>query len=531
QIFATVAMLDGQLVAIKPVQKRSLTVTAEVVLELNWIRSLKFKAINPLIGACVDPGKICLIWAYCGKGSLADVVQNEDIKLDWIFKISFITDIVKGMIYLHDSPVQCHGGLKSSNVLIDNHWSCKISDIQTPIFRSGEKTSILGTHQISCRKLWTAPEVLRNPIAYHRGSKKADVFAFGIILQELILRTGPYGHDDIEAEGKQAYIIERVRECGAPPYRPVVGKGLVADSITELMRSCWEENPVDRPSFNQVEDVIRKVNKGKTTNIIDQMVHMLSKYADHLEELVAERTKQLEDEQKKTDELLCRMLPASIANDLKKGKTVLPAYFDSATVFFSDIVGFTKLAADSTSFQIVDFLNQLYTTFDNVIDKYDVYKVETIGDAYMVASGLPVPNGNKHAGEIATMALDLLTSISAFEIDHQPHKILQLRVGMHSGPVAAGVVGLKMPRYCLFGDTVNTASRMESSGLALRIHVSPECKMVLDQLGGYQLEERGYVEMKGKGSIFTYFLTGKEGFKKQLPSLDLQAPLSEHTFK
>merc|ERR1711916_350702 len=134
---------------------------------------------------------------------------------------------------------------------------------------------------------------------------------------------------------------------------------------------------------------------------------------------------ELEDEKKKTEQLLYQMLPK----------------------------------------QVADLLNDLYTCFDGIIDDHDVYKVETIGDAYMVASGLPNRNGNRHAGEIANMSLDLLAACTTFKIRHMPERQLQLRVGLHTGPCVAGVVGLKMPRYCLFGDTVNTASRMESGGL------------------------------------------------------------------
>jgi guanylate cyclase, other len=125
----------------------------------------------------------------------------------------------------------------------------------------------------------------------------------------------------------------------------------------------------------------------------------------------------------------------------------------------------------------------------------------------MVVSGLPIRNV-KNAGEIASMAIDLLQAVKTHKILHRPNETLKLRIGIHTGPVVAGVVGLTMPRYCLFGDTVNTASRMESCGEPLKIHISPQCKAELDRLGGYITEKRGIVTMKGKGDVTTYWLLG-----------------------
>ena len=146
------------------------------------------------------------------------------------------------------------------------------------------------------------------------------------------------------------------------------------------------------------------------------------------------------------------------------------------------------------------FLHELYTCFDAVLRLYDVYKVETIGDAYMVVSGLPRPT-DKHAGNIASMALDLLLESSKFNIGRfrkeKSDETLRIRIGMHSGPVAAGVVGYAMPRYCLFGDTVNMASRMESNGEPNKIHISSQCNKELCLLGGYETEERGWIDVKG----------------------------------
>uniref|UniRef100_A0A8L8KC60 Guanylate cyclase domain-containing protein n=1 Tax=Heligmosomoides polygyrus TaxID=6339 RepID=A0A8L8KC60_HELPZ len=149
---------------------------------------------------------------------------------------------------------------------------------------------------------------------------------------------------------------------------------------------------------------------------------------------------------------------------LKLGLSVEPESFDSVTVFFSDVVSFTQLSAKGSPLQVVSLLNSLYTIFDSIIDSHDVYKVETIGDGYLCASGLPRRNGNQHIKEICSMSLKFMKALVGFRVPHLPNEEINLRIGFHSGSVVAGVVGLTMPRYCLFGDAVNTASRMESNG-------------------------------------------------------------------
>lgn len=158
------------------------------------------------------------------------------------------------------------------------------------------------------------------------------------------------------------------------------------------------------------------------------------------------------------------MLPPSVSSQLLEGKTVAPQSYEGATIFFLDVVGFTTICSGISPMDTVSMLNGIYTVFDDIIQQYDAYKVETIGDSYMVVSGLPTRNGTRHASEIATMALHILSAVYTYVIPQQPDRKLKVRIGINTGPVVAGVVGSKMPRYCLFGDTVNTASRMESSG-------------------------------------------------------------------
>ncbi|CAH1779735.1 unnamed protein product [Owenia fusiformis] len=245
--------------------------------------------------------------------------------------------------------------------------------------------------------------------------------------------------------------------------------------------------------------------------VVVTMVHRLTSRLQGYAKDVSQKSVELKKAKNRSDELLYQMIPKTVAHALKNNLTVNAEYFNEVTVFFSDIVGFTSLSANSTPMQVVNFLNALYSFFDLKIQKYDVYKVETIGDAYMVASGVPARNGIYHAQEIALLALDLSEGTHTFQIPHLPEEKLLLRIGLHSGACAAGIVGSAMPRYCLFGDTVNTASRMESSGYPLKIHISIDCKNALDMIGGFITELRGITEIKGKGPMETYWLIGKVG--------------------
>ena len=202
------------------------------------------------------------------------------------------------------------------------------------------------------------------------------------------------------------------------------------------------------------------------------------------------------------------MLPASVADNLKQNKNT-SEMFDSATICFTEITDFKIIGRNCSPLQLFDLLNSLYRTFDARIGNYDVYKVETINDSYMVASGLPERNGDRHASEIANLCLELLYITPGILISHDPSLRLKIRIGIHTGATTAGVVGSKMPRYCLFGDTVNVASRMQSTGEPMKIQMTYETKMLLDNLGGYNSEIRGQVEVKGKGFLDTFWLISR----------------------
>ncbi|XP_071444038.1 guanylate cyclase 32E [Hetaerina americana] len=504
--YTLIGLYKGGIVAIKPIHKRSVDLTRAIRKELKQIREVRHENIIPFIGACVDHGNLCILTGYCARGSLEDVLANDDLHLDHMFVSSLVADMLKGMIYLHDSEIISHGNLRSSNCLVDSRWVLQISDFGLHELKAGQEEP----DPVKCRRrlLWRAPELLRDVNAPPRGSQKGDVYSLGIVVYEIIGRSGPWGDccyqvEDLEAL-REGIAVKRV-------FRPPTEGLDAADYVIHCIQSCWDEDPEQRPDLRFVRVQIKEMQAGLKPNIFDNMLAIMEKYAYNLEVLVQERTIQLSEEKKKTEALLHRMLPKTVAEALKRGDPVEAESFDCVTIYFSDIVGFTELSAVSTPLEVVEMLNDLYTCFDSIIPRYDVYKVETIGDAYMVASGLPVRNGDSHAGEVASLALHLLQRMKHFPIRHRPtSEQLLLRIGIHSGQCVAGVVGLKMPRYCLFGDTVNTASRMESSGEALKIHISEATFLLLERLGGYYCEERGLIPIKGKGEMRTYWLTGED---------------------
>ncbi|XP_028725262.1 retinal guanylyl cyclase 1 [Peromyscus leucopus] len=472
--------------------------------------------------AAPGEGILAVVSEHCARGSLHDLLAQRDIKLDWMFKSSLLLDLIKGMRYLHHRGV-AHGRLKSRNCVVDGRFVLKVTDHGHG--RLLEAQRVLPEPPSAEDQLWTAPELLRDPALERRGTLAGDVFSLGIIMQEVVCRSPPYAMLELTPEE----VIQRV-QSPPPLCRPLVSMDQAPMECIQLMTQCWAEQPELRPSMDHTFDLFKSINKGRKTNIIDSMLRMLEQYSSNLEDLIRERTEELEQEKQKTDRLLTQMLPPSVAEALKMGTSVEPEYFEEVTLYFSDIVGFTTISAMSEPIEVVDLLNDLYTLFDAIIGAHDVYKVETIGDAYMVASGLPQRNGQRHAAEIANMSLDILSAVGSFRMRHMPEVPVRIRIGLHSGPCVAGVVGLTMPRYCLFGDTVNTASRMESTGLPYRIHVNMSTVQILCALDqGYQMERRGRTELKGKGAEDTYWLVGRQGFNKPIPKPpDLQPGASNH---
>ncbi len=213
-------------------------------------------------------------------------------------------------------------------------------------------------------------------------------------------------------------------------------------------------------------------------------------------EFVQQRT--IAEERAKSERLLANMLPAPIAERLKQKPQAIADGFDAVSVLFADIVGFTPLSATMQPHALVELLNLVFSRFDELARAHGLEKIKTIGDAYMAVAGLPAPRED-HARAAAEMALAMRD-----EIGRVSDGKLALRIGLHAGPVVAGVIGVSKYSYDLWGDTVNTASRMESHGAPAAIHASAEFRALAGD--GFVWEERGAIDIKGKGPMRTFWL-------------------------
>ncbi|HAX80839.1 MAG TPA: diguanylate cyclase [Cyanobacteria bacterium UBA11372] len=210
-------------------------------------------------------------------------------------------------------------------------------------------------------------------------------------------------------------------------------------------------------------------------------------------------------QQEQSERLLLNILPGPIAARLQLVEDAIADSFAEVTVLFADLVGFTEICAQIPPTELVSLLNEIFSTFDHLAEQHGLEKIKTIGDAYMVAGGLPLPQAN-HASAIAEMALDMLAAIAKFTA--KQGKPFNIRIGINTGPVVAGVIGIKRLIYDLWGDTVNIASRMESQGIPGCIQVTQSTYDLLRDK--YIFEQRGAIQVKGKGEMTTYLLIGKK---------------------
>ncbi|RVE69219.1 hypothetical protein OJAV_G00075340 [Oryzias javanicus] len=446
--------------------------TEEQKIELNTLLRIDYYNLTKFYGTVKFEYGVFGVFELCQRG-----LSQDETFMDMEFKISVMYDIAKGMSYLHTSNIPVHGRLKSTNCVVDNRMVVKITDF--------------GCHTIlkPAKDLWTAPEHLRKDGV----SQKGDVYSYAVIAHEIVTRKTPFYTQYCSNSAEKIYRVQYPRNNNF--FRPELNFEGASDREIELyalIKNCWDEDPERRPDFKKIELTLGKIfsnlHNQATETYMDNLIRRLQMYSRTLENLVEERTALYKAERDRADRLNFMLLPGPVVRSLKETGRVEPELFEEVTIYFSDIVGFTTLCHYSTPMEVVDMLNNIYKNFDSILDHHDVYKVETIGDAYMVASA---------------PARD--SSVDPYRSAFRP--LCSRSGGEQDAPLLS------------LWDTVNTASRMESTGLPLRIHVSQSTIKILQRTPcKFEFEKRGETYLKGKGKEMTYWLTGVTGGNYNLPA-------------
>ncbi|XP_055356481.1 atrial natriuretic peptide receptor 1-like [Paramacrobiotus metropolitanus] len=472
--------------------------SGKLIKRINMRSALKHNNIVDLVGVALEKDKIMIFSQYCPKGSLYEIIEEKPSWLSWDLKTAMLADIINGLAFIHSSDLKFHGALKSPNCMVTNQLVVKLTDFGWPKEMTIIGQTVLNKQNYS-RLLWTAPEILRNSGAYP--TREADIYALGIIMHEVVFTVRPFG---IFTDGMDTEVIQMVHNQSASPYRPFVKTSdpVIPIDLIFAMQHCWAEDPLERPKIAKVKLRLMRVLRFKD-NYMDRVMRKLKHYAEDLERQAMERTQELRVEKCRNEQLLKTILPATIADALIRGFSVEAEIFDSATVAFVLICDFAEIILQSSPWEYVTFLNEVFTFFDDLIGEYDAYKVETISGTYMLVSGVPVRNGTLHAEYIGLLcSRAMLCSEKRIFASHQ----LKLQIGLHSGSLAAGLVGLRMKRYCLFGDTVNMASRMAETSSPQHIQASESSRNLLKDSSKLFCLLRGDVPVKGKGIVTTFWI-------------------------
>ncbi|CAB9524010.1 activated protein kinase catalytic subunit alpha-1 [Seminavis robusta] len=450
----------------------------EFELEMRLLSRLRHPCITTVMGAVMSRGcEPMMVMEYMENGSLYDLLRNDTMYTGGEVIMQICRDVAQGLRFLHASkPPIMHGDMKAKNILIDSRFRAKVADFG---LSTKKKNGLSGT------PFWMAPEYLRGKSEYN---PSCDIYSFGIIMYEIYGRKDPYGGEHPRK------VLRKICDPRVNKRPPVPNTCPV--KMADIMQKCWSPDPFFRPTAKDLDILFLDMAPREAEPVIEETARVRTQVA--------------------TGDMLYQVFPRKVADKLKAGQKVEPETHPTVTVFFSDIVHFTDISRMLSPVKVCAMLDRLYLAFDKLATTHNVFKVETIGDAWMGVTNLENNQDDSHVKQIAEFAIAAVKASGRVLIDEDDPKkgFVRIRAGFHSGPVVSNVIGSLNPRYGLFGDTVNTASRMESNSYSGKIHCSDASAALLkDQAPEIPLIRRGKIAVKGKGQMTTYWVA--EGLTKE----------------
>lgn len=435
---------------------------------------LDHKNLVRILGVSSGPERdeILVVMQRTNGGTLFELLRNPSLEMTVGFALALARDVARGLEYLHNQKPPVVGrNLRTHHLLLVDDCRCLIG------------TSFNTTLEQGRSIIWRAPELLNGDLP----TPASDVYAFAMLTYEILHRRDPFDDEDPVAVAKAIIDVD-----AGESKRPVITCE-VPEDVTGALQACWQADPADRPAISQVAVILEQY---ANTSMFQSLLL----------------------EQQQANRLLRQILPEHAVQALQRGRRPSSRSFDMATVYFSDIKGYTLMSSTQQANDVMYMLNDLYTRFDNLCKSFNLMKVETIGDAYMLVGGVR-ESDEDHAVRVAKFALEAVKEAAKVPKPGTTGEYLSIRSGFHSGPVTSGVVGTDVPRYCLFGDTVNIANRMESTGEANRIQLSyqsvKEIKCHDPELAKRIVRRPGDVEVKSKAPMQTFWLYTDEEMERR----------------
>ncbi|TKR72800.1 hypothetical protein L596_020200 [Steinernema carpocapsae] len=534
---------------------------------LYQMKQIVHENLNVFIGLVTGkvPEPLKIVWSCGYRGTIENLLltkKNQEadggnlMPIDDSIKGAFVRDILKGLIYLHTSPLQYHGALTPSQCFVDQYWVVKLSGFgvykmlykwkNNSIITSNGGRPLIPNADIHYyspeRRMGLKQFVQTNRFESlgltEKNGQQFDMFSFGMILYEILTlkrysSLDDYRDTDQNGQEEENSFFNENAEAQLPTQfavsTDIEETKEVHPDLLGIITKCINSPIGQKPNADTAKKIIDSALK-TPPSLVDQMLSNMEQYTNHLEQLVNERTKQLMEAMEHSTALLREMLPAQVADvltravqsfdirlffqvadELRKGNRVAPKYYRQASILYSDIVGFTSMCSESTPMEVVNLLGSLFKAFDQIIGDNDCYKVETIGDAYMIASGIPIEKKVENVRDIALVGLGMRDFLRDYEIPHRPGNFLQCRWGINTGPVFTGVIGTSAPRYCVFGATASLAAQMESMGTPGQIQLAFATNQLLtSRFPEFRSQPRpGGLTVQGVGHLLTYWLLGR----------------------
>jgi class 3 adenylate cyclase len=429
------------------------------------LTAIRHPCVAALMGVADLPGRgLCLVMELAEFGSLWDLLHNPTFPLRAEAALRMLHDVAQGMRFLHAAaPPVLHGDLRSGNVLVDRSLGARLSDFGLAGPRADPH--------------WLAPERLARAGGM---SAAADAWSFGVLVYEVLTRRCPYEGEDLPAA-----LAAVARGAHRPPTPPGCSPPVAA-----IMADCLLLDPRQRPPFAELDRRLTTLDASQMTS-------------------PAFAPEPGGGGDRASGSLMLERLPRHVAEALRAGEKVPPEAKPMVSVMFSDVAGFTALSAAMPAEKVSGMLDRLFDRLDRAAEQLGVYKVETIGDAYICATNVVCDQAGCHAAVLARFAVAAVRAAAETLVDEDDpgRGCVRFRVGLHSGPCTACVMGRTSPKYTLLGDTVNTASRMESTSVPGRAQCSARtAELIREQDPTLRLRARGGVEVKGKGIMDTFWI-------------------------